>query len=112
MIEVKTYHKETLAHGVDLALSNRLFVPGWDLNGSLKNAKQRNEGTVALVFKHGKPVAISFADRWITQAFTRKTERRNGYGRMAVKALREIHKTSSHGCGKKGSDVFWEKVWN
>jgi hypothetical protein len=111
-IETKIYRGESISEGANLALQHRLYVPGWDLCGSLKYAKGNKECTIALVFKDGKPVAVSLANRWLTQAFTRKSERRNGYGSLAVKEVRKVNKTSSHGHGKRGTNEFWTKIWN
>ena len=108
-IKIVNYTEDTLADGCNLALKNRLYVSGWRLSKDLKNAREKKQGEISIVFKNDTPVALAFADKCsYISTFCKKSERRKGYGSLAVQSLncKEIAKGSY---GIDGSETFYTK---
>jgi hypothetical protein len=111
MIKVKLYSDGKAHKGADLALKSRLYVSGWALSGELLSIREakRKDDRVAVLIKDKAPVAVAILSGRSVQAFVRKQERRNGYGRMVVKELSPPDNAWT-GTGIDGSDSFWNKV--
>jgi len=116
-ITVKLFVGEDAAAGAKLAKQHRLYVS--NKNWSLCELLDRDP-PLALVFEGGQPVAIAAwdAEGGLYSAFCRKDRRRNGYGTMAVQAIKEKLGISlfSAECTRRfshgiiGSLTFWHKI--
>lgn len=111
-MKVILYKEYTLKEGCDIALRNRLYVSGWRLSSKLKHSRQTNKGEIAIVYKGDKPVACSHADNYgYIDTFCRKSERRKGYGTLAVSHLDQYKESKVKGSyGIDGSPDFYEKA--
>ena len=111
MIDIKLYDNGNAHIGADIALKSRLYVSGWNLSGELGKirAERKTDNKVALLFKGNVCIAVAVLRRDFVQAFVRKQERRNGYGRMVVEKL-GVSKSVDHGEGIDGSWKFWSSV--
>lgn len=101
-----------------VALRHRLYVSGWSLSVDLQKIRARplRGDCVSVVYEDNKPVSVAMVmegDSTI-MTFTRKSMRRKGYGREAVKGLkkaagkgRQLH--GNH-AGAKGSVEFFQAV--
>tara|TARA_R110000824_G_scaffold12226_3_gene53492 strand:- start:868 stop:1248 length:381 start_codon:yes stop_codon:yes gene_type:complete len=90
MITIKTFksHKQQKV-GAQIALSNRLFVPGWNLFWALKDIvyikKHPNDKLILIAYNNDVPIGIAYvftySKKHYIQLFVRKAERRNGVGK-------------------------------
>jgi hypothetical protein len=123
MRKVKVFPGELVKQGADIALKSRLYVSGWDLSDRLKQLRKGTlKGTVALTYEDDKPVAVAvaydtFQGRLIAlQAFCRKSERRRGYGTIAVDAAQRMQRNRNPAgkmywsTGIDGSRKFWQNL--
>lgn len=110
----------------DIALRNRLFIPGWQLSHTLKSIRSNKYGwysqhTVNLHYEEGKPVGVivmeakkdkSFTESLYinsdVQVFIRKEHRRKGIGTKLVQGLNK--KAVRGHCGIDGSLDFWSHI--
>lgn len=104
------YQSRTLKMGAQLALDNRLYVPGWNLSRVLQHLKTVDNSVdrVTIGFLDGKAIAVAALEGNFVNAFCRKAYRNRGYGRRCVTALRASNLEA--GTGIDGSDVFWRKL--
>lgn len=111
-MKVILYKEQTLKSGCDIALSNRLYVSGWNLSSNLKRARKTNAGEISIVYKDDKPIACAYADnRGHVDTFCRKSERRKGYGTLAVSQLDQYKEGKLKGSyGIDGSEKFYNKL--
>ena len=112
MVKVKVYGNGQAHVGADLALKKRLYVSGWSLSGELLTIRERKDNKsnkVSIVYKDKEPVGVAILASGEIQAFVRKSERRNGFGKMAVESL-QPDEGVRHGYGIDGSMTFWNKV--
>lgn len=95
----------------DLALKHRLYVSGWCLSGALQRIRAGN-GEAVIVQVNNKYVAVAAYEDGVLQVFTRKSERRKGYGTLAVKTL--VDKTGIEDYsvlqGIYTAELFWESI--
>jgi hypothetical protein len=110
ILEIRKYTGKTLAEGARIAISGRLWVPGWCLLDKLHDDARSptRSGATAIAFLDDVPVAIATHDTSTMMAFCRKAVRKNGYARQCVDAIRTPRITSER--GGKGSEIFWDKV--
>jgi len=114
-IKVKKFKKEKVADGAKIALSHRLFVPGWHLSWELRLAIERCDMyELAITYKDNIPIAVALirfrkSGAPSIGAFCRKKERKNGYAKLAVQSLKPPKKVL-FGAGVIGSEKFWGKV--
>lgn len=111
-MKVVLYKEGTLKEGCDIALLNRLYVSGWNLSAHLKQARDTGSGEISVVYKDKKPVACAYADKYgYVDTFCRKSERRKGYGTLAISHLDQYKEGKLKGSyGVDGSRDFYEKV--
>lgn len=110
-VGVTLYSGETLAEGAQIALTARLFVPGWQLSGVLgrMRASPGAKDRITITFVGGEPISVATYDERTDQimCFTRKSMRGNGYGTLAVQMLRVSAKSAYADAGIYGSEQFW-----
>lgn len=116
-ITVKLFLGENATEGARLAKQHRLYVP--NKNWALYELLDKHP-PLALVFEDARPVAVAAwdAEEGLYSAFCRKDRRRNGYGTMAVQAIKEKLGISlfSAECTRRfsrgiiGSLTFWHKI--
>lgn len=111
-MKVVLYKEETLKEGCDIALRNRLYVSGWDLSSDLKRARQSGTGEVSIVYKDDIPIACAYADKYgHVCTFCRKSERRKGYGSLAISHLDQYKEGKLKGSyGIEASEAFYKSV--
>ena len=111
-MKVVLYKEETLKEGCSIALRNRLYVSGWCMSSNLKRARKSGVGEVSIVYKDGIPVACAYADEYgYAGTFCRKSERRKGYGTLAISQLDQYKEGKLKGSyGIDGSKSFYDKV--
>lgn len=112
---------DNVLKNAQLALSHRLFVPGWCLNEdfhlALKNPKDK---TIYLHKENGIPIAVLYACHYSyseeqsdvhVAIFVRKSYRGKGIAtKLLGKAKRKYPKAEFHaGIGIKGTRDFWRK---
>ena len=107
----------------DIALKNRLYVSGWCLSGSLRDARENPNNKLVLLHydDDGIPVAVLYASHDCSditlqnytnvQVFVRKSKRNKGIGKKLVNKLKELSPNANFiwSCGIKGSRMFWIK---
>jgi len=105
-----------------IAISNKLFVSGWRLNGVLHKIMEGDtteayDPKITLCFNNttGKYIGIavrykcvSFAIRFTMQAFTRVEYRKRGLGKRMVDLCGGMQGCFG-GPGITGSEIFWDK---
>lgn len=100
----------------NVALTNRLYVSGWEMSHTLQRIKRKpKDSTIALLFQDDTPIAISLQENCSRiQVFTRKEKRNNGYGKMVMEAVMKNRIISDFYTqyGVNGSDTFFRKVKN
>lgn len=111
-MKVVLYKEETLKEGCDIALRNRLYVSGWNLSSDLKRARQSGTGEVSIVYKDDIPIACAYADKYgYVGTFCRKSERRKGYGSLAISHLDQYKEGKLKGSyGIEASEAFYKSV--
>lgn len=113
-VKVKVFSKDKAPEGAGIALKHRLYVSGWNLSGelvSIRNSNDNGKHKVSIVYKDDEPVAVAILNNREVQAFVRKSERKQGFGTMAVKGLKPPKERDAYyGCGIDGSYKFWNKV--
>ncbi len=113
LIVKKFSSAEEVSKGCDIALKNRLYVSGWALSSHLKSLRKgRKQGELSIVFSEETPVAVALLSGKDIQVFCKKSERRKGYGTMAITALLENY-SKEHlfiNDGIEGSYRFFEKA--
>lgn len=109
MFTVKLYQGNTLSEGADLCLKARLYVPGWDLNPTLKRMRDylTHSGMLAVGFENGQPVALCLFDGRMYMAFCRKDRRRLGYGSKCFQLIGR-QPAGWAGEGVVGTLEFWK----
>lgn len=111
---------DNVLKNAQLALSHRLFVPGWCLNEDFHNALKNPKGkTVYLHKENGIPVGVIHAEEnhWgepgkiYVAIFVRKAYRGQGIAtKLLQKVKRKYPKAEFHaGVGIKGTRDFWRK---
>ena len=114
--------EEQVKEYAQIAISNKLFVSGWRLNGLLHkiiegDTAEAYDPKITLCFHNdtGKFIGIavrykcvSFAIRFTMQAFTRVDYRKKGIGKRMVDLCGGMQGCFG-GPGIHGSDVFWDK---
>jgi len=109
MFEVKVYKGRTLAEGAQIAISGRLWVPGWCLLPTLYSFVKGKtiDRKVAIGFLDDVPVAVTIVDGTTVMAFCRKAVRRNGYASRCLSAIKDNDIYAQEGI--KGSLKFWHR---
>jgi GNAT superfamily N-acetyltransferase len=97
-----------------LALTNRLFVPGWLLRCELVNILKYsyNNYEIALAFKNNIPVGIClkkhrFGNNNQLMVFVKKSHRKQGIGRKLVSFMKDSNSYGEIGI-KKSNGKIWE----
>lgn len=117
MFTVEVYNgKEAAKVGAQIALSNRLFVSGWELNARLhmlvRGKHRYSDAAVAIGRLDGVPITVAVYEK-TTMAFCRKRHRRNGYGSQTIKTLLRHVGSGTRPVaareGMYGSADFWKK---
>lgn len=104
-----------------IALRNKLYVSGWELSYEFQRIITycgQNGKAICLVYKDDIPVAVTIICKYTgnISSFTRKKERLQGFGKLAIHTL--IQNTpenwtnyviKGHNMGSYGCDVFFEK---
>ena len=102
-----------------IALSHRLFVPGWELRRDLWNHWKYDFTVryIVLYYEDEIPIGVGIITRWDDiKIFVRLKHRRRGIGREIVAALREKMAADKSefimdaGYGVPGSLQFWEAM--
>jgi hypothetical protein len=90
MMTVIIYKGEDAKIGADIALKHKLYVSGWLLSGELKSQRKHGKGRIAIHYDGNmKPVGVvNENEEGILMAFVRKSERKKGYGRNMVNAIK------------------------
>lgn len=111
-MKVVLYKEETLKEGCSIALQNRLYVSGWCMSSNLKRARKSGVGEVSIVYKDGTPVACAYSDNYgFVSTFCRKSERRKGYGSLAISHLDQYKEGKLKGSyGIEASEAFYKSV--
>ena len=111
-MKVVLYKEETLKEGCDIALHNRLYVSGWNLSSDLQRARQSGTGEVSIVYKDDIPIAYAYVDKCgYVGTFCRKSERRKGYGSLAISHLDQYKEGKLKGSyGIEASEAFYKSV--
>lgn len=112
MITYKTAEtKEERINFCKIAISNRLFINGWQLRSHLASIVNGYtdpvEIEVSLAFDDEKPIAIAFKSNRVVQCFVRSTYREKGIGTNLV-SLHKCPKTYAR-LGNDASVKFWAK---
>lgn len=112
MITYKTADtKEDRIEFCKIAISNRLFIGGWQLRSYLTSVVNGYadpvEIEVSLAFDEEKPVAIAFKSNRVIQCFVRANYREKGIGTNLV-SLHKCPKTYAR-LGNDASVRFWAK---
>jgi hypothetical protein len=109
--KIKIYRGPTLLTGIELILSNRLYVAGWQLRRRILSLKKRKslDAEIAIAFFGSQPVATALSVDGTVMAFCRKSQRRQGLASRCVRALTS-YKALSASTGIAGSQIFWEKL--
>lgn len=102
-----------------IALSNRLYVSGWELSYYLQHiiqssTTQHTQSGITLIFKDDKPVSVCLlAHGGEINTFTRKAMRKNGLGKLAVNQMMKykppVYNAYGHGNGVVGASSFYKK---
>ena len=111
-MKVVLYKEETLKEGCSIVLRNRLYVSGWRMSSNLKHARKSGVGEVSIVYKDGTPVACACSDNYgFVGTFCRKSERRKGYGSLAISHLDQYKEGKLKGSyGIEASEAFYKSV--
>lgn len=92
-----------------LALKHKLYVAGWEMSRYLQRTKRTGEHDVKVVADEGGvPVSVCVNVRGHVMCFTRKSQRREGYGSLALKAVMGDCGDVCAGGGIRGSDDFFK----
>ena len=107
-IVIKKIHNVEKA--ADLALKNRLFVPGWQLGEILRNIN-RLKCEIALAFENETPIGICLKIYYEPEnqlhVFVRKRCRKQGIGRRLISLLKDDKSYGEIGI-KKSNGKIWE----
>ena len=100
----------TIAEVCKIAITNRLFVPGWCMRHEMKYPFAVRQA--ALFYDGEKPVGVAIVSEYYDiQVFVRKSHRRQGIGRVLVAHLRKKMGPNASkldaGKGNKASIRFW-----
>jgi len=99
----------------DIALKNRLYVPGFWLSGELKKIREYGDTSIVISFDENNVpigVAIPKSCYWGNQLwiFVRKSKRRMGVGTDLVNTLKNHESFFGHYNTSKGSIEFFNKL--
>jgi len=110
-IKTRVYSNGQAHVGAGIALKARLYVSGWHLSYQLKDTRSdpQVKDKVAITFVDDVPVSVASLHKGTVMAFTRKSERRKGYGFKTFSAMR-LDKMPYHDEGVEGSWRFWKKA--
>lgn len=104
-----------------MALSNRLYVSGWELNRIFHRIIKFSNvlGTATcMVYKNNIPIAITVICKYTgdISSFTRKAERNKGFGKLSIQSLLQAIEPDwldmpvvGHNTGSLGCDMFFKK---
>lgn len=110
-MDIIVYENATLSEGAQIALTARLFIPGWSLRPTLYDLRERRsfcKAKIAIGYKNGVAICLALIDpTGMYMAFCRKSERRNGYTSKCVHALGH-QPLGWAGEGVYGTMAFWE----
>jgi hypothetical protein len=110
-MDITVYQNGTLREGAQIAITARLFIPGWSLHPTLCGMRERrsfSSAKIAIGFKNGVAICLALIDHsGMYMAFCRKSERRNGYTSKCVHALGH-QPLGWAGEGVYGTMAFWE----
>jgi hypothetical protein len=113
---IKIFKDHDVCMGAKIALSAKLFVPGWGLTKILQYAKQKNSKhwLIAIGYLNDKPITVCVYENNYSYAFlaafTKAAYRRNGYGsRVLQQMLKNVPNPIGlkAGIGISQSHKFW-----
>lgn len=105
-----------------IALSNRLFICGWDLNPLLHRIvenRSKDSFVVILAYLDNSPIGVAVgreyydAPEMSAQFFVRKKHRRNGFGRLLAESIKDRAKNLdfyAYTGGVEGCEEFFKSV--
>lgn len=114
----------SLDDGALLALKNKLYVPGWSLQGNLVKInslekQKKNKTQIVLAFDGDKPVGIvlfnqSTRGRVFIMLFVRRAYRRKGVATNMIELWRRNYTCKKFVAflGSEGSEAFLKKIGN
>jgi len=122
---IRVFKDKTLLEGIDIALTNQLYVPGWALRPALETALKDSKAgfqcnhELAIVFEDCKAIALAFRNPdgfgdvygWLQSvqimAFCDESYRQRGFASQCVQAIKQpLDKAST---GTASSHFFWGK---
>lgn len=103
--------KEQTIEFCQIAKTNRLCIPGWnlicDLNSVVNGYTDPVEVEISLAYDGDKPIAIALKHHKIVQCFVRASYRRKGIGSEVIKP--HMDKQVRTLSGTVHSKSFWRK---
>ena len=112
-IEYKKYSGDEAIEAGGIAISNRLYVPGWELTPILFDIKNGyDKSTIVLAYSGYEPIAILvMSETNLAAFFVRVKFRRKGIGSNLFKIAVKIGNNDiDHGHGIDGSYAFFHKL--
>lgn len=122
-MKIKAFYKTLTSKrkGAQLALSNRLFVNGWNMGSCLRDflgmespSKMITPSLILIVEDdYGKPIAASIVINGLFQVFVRVKHRRIGIGSMMYRKSKELlkkKKAFSMLIGDDRARIFYDHV--